>query len=122
MNWHIQHFADYHDIRGDDVIDSEGEFTAIELGCFPVPEFNCHRYFGLFFRGRRPSVEKIVKAMQLKVLLGQDVEDADDGWTLANLKEEIRHVLGLACGTCGEHGHRPSQCPERHQVRWKQSH
>lgn len=28
----------------------------------------------------------------------------------------------LACGNCGEQGHKPTECPERYQVRWKEAH
>jgi hypothetical protein len=58
MKWFVKHFADYHEIYSD-------KYKTIELGCFPVD--GCGRYFGLFYKGRKPSVSQIAKSVLGKV-------------------------------------------------------
>ena len=61
--WKIQHFDDYHSIT-----QYEGEYKVIELGCFPVKEnYGYDRYFGLFYKGKKPKFEDVFAAMKKKV-------------------------------------------------------
>jgi len=94
--WFIKVCDDYHEIRGDDIFNDEGDFSAIELGCYPHKHCSCDMYFGLFFRGRKPSLDKIIKCMLNYVPIGQ-VEDPDDGrldlWTVDLLKKEVKLAL-----------------------------
>jgi len=67
--WKIQDFDDYHSIldRRTDKNGNDKPGHAIELGCFPHPEYGYNRYFGLFYAGRRPSLKKIMNSLKKKV-------------------------------------------------------
>lgn len=91
--WFIGQFDDYHEIREDAFLGSHGKkFKAVELGCFPVEDYSYNRYFGLFYTGRRPSFDEILKAVKKKVVLSdKEVETRDI--TLESLKYEIKQSL-----------------------------
>lgn len=64
--WYIKHFDDYHSIRSK-------SYKYQELGCFPTKEdFGYNRYFGLFFKGKRPTLKKILKSLSRKVQFDND--------------------------------------------------
>jgi len=89
--WYIHHFADYHEIN--DI----GEYKSIELGCFPTKESSYHRYFGLFYTGRKPGADKVLDAVLglVDVIVApKNEEDYDETTTTANeVKESIRLAL-----------------------------
>jgi hypothetical protein len=64
MKFMVKHFDDYHDI-----LHYDGEYNAIELGCFPVREYGYCRYFGLFYKGRKPLIRKVLDSVLRKVTL-----------------------------------------------------
>jgi hypothetical protein len=60
--FYIKHFNDYHDIESE-------TYKCEELGCYPAKNFDggYNRYFGLFWKGRKPSLKKVVASMLRKV-------------------------------------------------------
>ena len=58
----IKHFDDYHEIRSK-------THKYIELGCFPSKDeaYGYNRYFGLFFKGKQPSIKRVVSSILKKV-------------------------------------------------------
>jgi hypothetical protein len=64
-DFYIKHFNDYHQIQDD-------EYKSIELGCFPPKngDYGYFRYFGLFYKGRKPSFKTVFSLMKERVYLG----------------------------------------------------
>lgn len=86
----IKHFNDYHEIRSN-------TYKTIELGCFPVEEYGYCRYFGLFYKEAKPSLDRVMKRLQKKVSLGEFYHirggEDDIGITLNDLKLEVKRAL-----------------------------
>lgn len=83
--YYIAHFGDYHDIDSDD-------FKTLELGCFmPKGNYQYCRYFGLFYKGKRPSLKTIFEEMKKKVYMGSySVNGFEDEMSEEILKHELR--------------------------------
>ena len=79
-NYKIRHFRDYHEIQSK-------TYKTLELGCFPTKGYGYFRYYGLFWKGRVPSIDKILQSLNKKVMFGTFV------FTKDNLKQEIKTAL-----------------------------
>lgn len=91
-NFKIKHFDDYHSIYSD-------TYKTVELGCFPVEEFGYSRYFGLFYKGRKPSLKKILSSLKKKVCyesINHYITEYYIGITLEELEEEVRLAIKKA--------------------------
>lgn len=91
-DFYVEHFADYHEIEG-----THG-YTAIELGCFPTENQQYNRYFGLFYKGRRPSLKVILEVLEGMVRIDQFADEPfgpGDPWRTEWLEYEVRGALGL---------------------------
>ena len=64
MSWTIKHFDDYHEIE------SKTNKT-LELGCFVPKGWGYARYFGLFYKGKRPKRREVMSRLLKRVELGQ---------------------------------------------------
>lgn len=90
--FHIKHFDDYHEIRSK-------TFKSIELGCFPTKDgFGYNRYFGLFFKGRKPSLQKVLSSLQKKIPLNTvsihyRTKEEIPEVTLEDLEYEVKRAL-----------------------------
>lgn len=85
----IRHFNDYHEIYSNTL-------NTIELGCFPVEEYGYCRYFGLFYKGRKPSLKKVMASIKKKVDFGEVAHyrtGHDIGITLSDLEYEVKEAL-----------------------------
>lgn len=85
----IQAFVDYHEI--DDA--RQHRESAIELGAFPPKRGGAFKYYGLFYKGKRPSVDTVYKV--LEQFIDTDFE-MDYPYTLVNeetVKEELVEAL-----------------------------
>jgi len=93
-NFYIKHFDDYHSI-------TSKTYNYQELGCFPTKDgYGYCRYFGLFFKGRRPSFDKIMQSLLKKVSLDTESEKEthyrtgeEIGLTLEDLEYEVKESL-----------------------------
>lgn len=88
--FYIKHYRDYHEIEA-----PEG-YQAIELGCFPNDDAGCCRYFGLYYKGRKPSLARVLNSLLKKVDLGEFFHyrtDNDIGITKKDLIEEVKSNL-----------------------------
>ena len=82
-NFYIEAHDDYHDI-----IPKKG-WKAIELGCWLTDVGYC-KYFGLYYKGRKPSVGQIFPEVSKSVVFGENqVNGIDVSLTPEFLKEEI---------------------------------
>lgn len=88
----IKHFDDYHEIRSK-------THKYIELGCFPPKKDNpgyC-RYFGLFWKGRKPSIAKVIASLKKKIdLSGENrhyFSNVDISINLKDLTEEVQSMM-----------------------------
>lgn len=93
--WYIHHFADYHEIE-----DTE-DYKAIELGCFPPKNDRsfrggCYRYFGLYYKGRKPAFAKVFDAILSKINLDGFGFTLEEHLTKEEAKEEVRESVKLA--------------------------
>lgn len=87
----IKNFADYHKIRS-------STHKYIELGCFPSKEgWGYNRYFGLFFKGRKPALNKVLKSLKRKVDFDTEIKHyrtgLDIGITEQELENEVKESL-----------------------------
>jgi hypothetical protein len=87
----IKHFDDYHEIQ------SETQ-NCIELGCFPPKrtDYGYFRYFGLFYKGRKPSFNAVMEKMRRLVYVGQyqHHRTGDEiGITAKDLENEVKHHM-----------------------------
>lgn len=90
----IRHFDDYHEI-----VPAKGG-KAIELGCFPPDRgyYYC-RYFGLFYKGRKPTVKQVLDRLYPKIHLGDFfVGNYNCGISPAALREQITCALRGSAG------------------------
>lgn len=88
--WYIKHFRDYHEIQSE-------TFKTIELGCFPTPHHGYTRYFGLFYKGRKPSVKNVYNRMLKKVAFGvrqHHRTGQEIGIFKEDLLEEVKESMG----------------------------
>jgi hypothetical protein len=90
-NFYIKHFDDYHEIR-------DNEYKSVELGCFPPKRGNYgyFRYFGLFYKGKRPSFETVFPEIKKLVYTGSFIHyrtSEDITVTEKDLKRELKKVL-----------------------------
>lgn len=86
----IKSFDDYHDI-----IPPKG-YKSIELGCFPPKNHWCFKYFGLFYKTRKPSVNKVFEELKKKVHFGEFYHgrtNEEIGITEQELFEEVSKAL-----------------------------
>jgi len=67
QTWSIKDFDDYHEITEN----TPAGWKSVELGCFPVMKYGYCRYFGLFYKGRKPSVAKIMGILLQRVYIGE---------------------------------------------------
>lgn len=81
----IQAFIDYHEIEDA----RQYRESAIELGCFPPKHGGAFKYYGLFYKGGRPSVNTVYE--KLKNMIDTDFE-MDYPYTLVN-EETVRKEL-----------------------------
>lgn len=63
MSFIIRNFDDYHSIKNG----VNPDVTAIELGCFPVKYAGYCKYFGLFYKEEKPSVNKVMDELDKQV-------------------------------------------------------
>lgn len=87
----IQHFEDYHEIR-----DYAKNYKSMELGCFPVEDHGYCRYFGLFYKGKLPSLERIIKSIKKKINfspINHYATGEDISINLPTVIEEIKQSL-----------------------------
>lgn len=89
----IKHFDDYHEI-------SSKTHKYLELGCFFVDEYGYCRYFGLFYKGKRPSLSKIMNSLKRKVCIKDKETNTchyytgeDVGLTFEDLLYEVKESL-----------------------------
>jgi hypothetical protein len=80
-NFTIRAFDDYHEIH------SETQKT-IELGCFPEKGRGYCRYFGLFYKGRKPSVSAVIQRLKRRIDFG-DISHYRTGTDISITKEEL---------------------------------
>lgn len=66
----VKHFADYHEIAPYAV--AQGYANYRELGCFPVIRYDFNRYFGVFWKDKKPS-KKAIFTMMFKVGLNGNI-------------------------------------------------
>jgi hypothetical protein len=84
----ILHFNDYHCIKS-------CTYKTIELGCFPAKNHAYFRYFGLFYKGRKPSFDKVFNNIKKKIDMNRRNEYVDytGNLGLKILKSEIKEAL-----------------------------
>ena len=71
----IKHFDDYHEIPDKRRLRE----SAIELGCFPpARDYPYCRYFALYYKGRRPKPETVLKMIRKKVRFGTFIVGGND--------------------------------------------
>lgn len=80
-NWYIRSFDDYHDIESE-------TFNTFELGCFPEPNFGYCRYFGLFYKGKRPPRKQVIGRLLKRVFVGK-INNERTGTDISVTKEEV---------------------------------
>jgi hypothetical protein len=73
---------DYHEI------DPPKGWKAIELGCWPPKQDNYCKYFGIYYKDRKPSLERVFKRVCRKINFGQ-VEHCYTGEDVSVNKEEV---------------------------------
>ena len=82
----ISEYDDYHEIQ------SPNGWKAIELGCFPSKKCSYNRYFALYYKGRRPLFEKIMKSLLSKIPL-EDKFHFRTGEKLNVTREDVKHEV-----------------------------
>lgn len=85
----VQAFVDYHEIEDA----RQYRESAIELGAFPPKDGGNFLYYGLFYKGKCPSVNTVYK--KLKNMIDTDFE-MDYPYTLVNeetVKEQLKDAL-----------------------------
>lgn len=87
--WYIHHFYDYHEIE------NIGKYKAIELGCFPIKNQQYHRYFGLFYTGRKPAMDKVLEAVS-EIVDFNHVLTNEDETTSDDIQKEVKTSIRLA--------------------------
>ncbi len=88
-DFYIESHDDYHDII------PENGWKAVELGCWLTNVGYCE-YFGLYYKGRKPSLEKVFSKVSKKVIFGNNqVNGVDVSLTPESLKEEISLSLKI---------------------------
>ena len=60
--FYIKSFDDYHDI-----FDHDPNSKRIELGCYPERKYDYNRYFGLFYKGKKPKTGPVIERMKRRV-------------------------------------------------------
>lgn len=91
--WMIRHFDDYHDIiYRDKRYDTGEKYNTLELGCYPVKDYGYNRYFGLFYKGRKPSLKRVYASMLRKVEFGENYNHYPDG-DVVMTKEDLLYEL-----------------------------
>ena len=81
----MKHFADYHEIES-------STHKCVELGCWPVKTAGCSRYFGLFWTGKAPKRDKILKPVLAKAA-DQPIAHFRTGSKLEITKEQLQIEL-----------------------------
>lgn len=91
MSWYVEHFDDYHEIESK-------THKTLELGCFPVEDYSYRRYFGLFYKGRRPAFDKVFKSVLKKAFTDYKVHGysgKDITCSPEELEQEVKEHMGL---------------------------
>lgn len=81
--FYIRVFSDYHEIQ-----DTE-KFKSIELGCFPSKGGWCRNYFGLFYKGRKPKLERIRNSLCRKIDFDKNFCHGYTGENISVTKEMV---------------------------------
>lgn len=85
----VRHFNDYSEIWSN-------TYKTVELGYFPVSEYGCCRYFGLFYKGKKPSLLEVMKRINKKVVVGDFIHyrtKENIGISPVELREEVKRAL-----------------------------
>lgn len=82
-NFYIVVHSDYHDIQ------DAGPFQSIELGCFPTKGDWCCNYVALYYKGRKPSFNKIKNSLFEKVDTNKNYRHGYTGDNISMTEEEI---------------------------------
>lgn len=83
--WFVKHFNDYHDIQSE-------TYKTLELGCFPVKDYGYCRYFGLFYKGKMPSIDKVLERVWRYVEKGE-VRHYYTGQDISFDKNQVRNEI-----------------------------
>ncbi len=95
--FYIRHFDDYHEI-----VSKTHKY--LELGCFFIEEYGYCRYFGLFFKGKKPSLSRVMNSLKKKVTIKNEKENSycshyfsgkDVGHTYEELIHEVKESLKI---------------------------
>ncbi len=93
-NFYIKHFDDYHEIESE-------THNCMELGCYPTKDgYGYNRYFGLFWRGKRPGIKSILQSILKKVEFGESIHyrtGEDVGFSKDQIISEVREAYRLGC-------------------------
>lgn len=81
----IRSFDDYHEIVAKGL-------KAVELGCFPQKGYDYCRYFGLFYKGRRPSFAQVWPRLRRRIDFGPVLHGYTGDDISIDEKEVIREV------------------------------
>jgi hypothetical protein len=73
---------DYHEI-----VPPKG-WRAIELGCFPAKGASYGRYFGLYYKEKRPAIASVITSVLRKVEFGEVIHYRT-GEDISMTKEEV---------------------------------
>lgn len=92
----IRHFADYHEI-----VPTKGG-KAIVLGLLPAhygkDEYH-GRYFGLFYKGRKPTVKQVLDRLCPKIQFGDFfIDDYNVGVSPVDLRDRVKDSLKNSSG------------------------
>ena len=80
-DWVIMSHDDYHEIKDYELS------KAVELGCFPEDGCAYHRYFGLYYQGKRPSFDEVWPVISEKLILD------DEKMSEQEIRKQLRRVL-----------------------------
>jgi hypothetical protein len=86
IEFKILDFDDYHSIHSE-------HYKTIELGCFPPKNGGYFRYYGVFYKGRKPSIEKVMKVLDRKLKYGSFIHDRSNeeiGVTREDVLSEVK--------------------------------
>lgn len=87
--WYLQSFGDYHEIPLTD-----SNYKSIEIGCFPVRNYGYCRYFGLFYKGRRPKLQEVYNRLIPKISVGDFYHyrtNENIGYSPGDIRKELRN-------------------------------
>lgn len=82
-NFRIKIHGDYHEIMDTKI------YKSIELGCFPTKGEMCNNYFGLYYKGRKPAIEKILNSLFRKIEFSSGLTHFYTGKNISISKEDV---------------------------------